>query len=223
MADKQPHLNGAFYGPSIPPPRYNHRRGCGCCILSLFFKIMLALVVIAGIAILVFWLVVRPNKVKFHVTNARLTEFNLTSNNNLNYNLALNLTIRNPNKKIGVYYDVIEARALYEDQRLKSVYLPNFYQGHKSTNTISPVFQGQQAVFFGADETAEYNQETVNGVYSFDVNLYLRIRFKLGDFITGKFKPKVKCEFQVPLNSADGRLAGGVESSKCDVDIGRWI
>ncbi|KAF5747209.1 putative Late embryogenesis abundant (LEA) hydroxyproline-rich glycoprotein family [Tripterygium wilfordii] len=221
MADKQPQLNGAFYGPSIPPPRNNHRRGrgCGCCLLRLFLKIVLALVIIACIAIFVLWLIVRPNSVKFHVTSARLTELNLTSNNNLNYNLAVNITVRNPNRKMGFYYDVIEARALYEDQRLKSIYLPEFFIGRKSTKTISPVFQGQQAVFFDAGETAEFNKETSNGIYSFDVNLYMKIRLRLGDFITGDFKPKVRCDFQVPLNSADGRLAGGVESSRCDVSL----
>ncbi|GKV50596.1 hypothetical protein SLEP1_g57299 [Rubroshorea leprosula] len=116
MAEKHSHLNGAYYGPAIPPARSYHRHGhgsgCGCCcLLSFLIKLIVTAVVILGLAALIFWLIFRPNIVKFHVTDASLTQFNLTSDNNLHYNLALNITVRNPNKKIGIYYDRIEANA----------------------------------------------------------------------------------------------------------------
>nr|AFK39735.1 unknown [Medicago truncatula] len=104
MADnKQPQLNGAYYGPAIPPPaqprpRSHRSRSCCCCLFSFFWKLLIALIVLAGLAVLIFYLVVQPRGFKFYVDEANLTEFDY-SNNTLNYNMVLNFTARNPNKK----------------------------------------------------------------------------------------------------------------------------
>ncbi|XWS43352.1 hypothetical protein CRYUN_Cryun16bG0095600 [Craigia yunnanensis] len=226
MAEKQAHLNGAYYGPSIPSATRNYHRpgrgsgcGCGCCLLKLLFNIIVTAVVVIGLAVLIFWLIFRPNKIKFHVTDVSLTEFNLTTNNTLNYNLAVNMTVRNPNKKIGIYYDRIEARAYYEDQRFATQTLTPFYQGHKNTSFLNPVFSGQQFVSLGADETSVFNEERTSGIYSIDVKLYLRIRFKVSRVKTGRFTPKISCDLKVTLSSANGSLAGVPETTRCGWDF----
>lgn len=216
-------LNGAYYGPSIPPPQKTYHRpgrggGCGCCcgcIFSLICKLIVTVVVIVGIAALVFWLIVRPNKVKFHVTEATLTQFNYT-NNKLYYDLALNFTIRNPNKRLGIYFDTVEARALYEDARFDTENITPFYMGHKTTHEASTEFKGENLIALTSDQTSEYNKETTSGVYNIDVKLYLRIRFKLGVFKTGKFKPKINCDLKVPLNN--GTSSGQFETTQCSLD-----
>ncbi|XVF55839.1 hypothetical protein PTKIN_Ptkin06aG0068900 [Pterospermum kingtungense] len=225
MAEKQSHLNGAYYGPSVPPATRNYHRpgrgsdcGCGCCILKLLFNIIITAVVIIGLAVLVFWLIFRPSKVKFHVTEVSLTEFNLT-NNTLHYNLAVNMTVRNSNKRIGIYYDRIEARAYYEDQRFATETLTPFYQGHKNTSFLNTVFKGQQLVVLGADETSDFNQDKTLGIYSIDVKLYLRIRFKLGRVKTGRFRPKISCDLKVPLTSTNGSVASFPENTRCGWDF----
>ncbi|KAB2066196.1 hypothetical protein ERO13_A09G135000v2 [Gossypium hirsutum] len=222
MAEKQAHLNGAYYGPSVPPAPANyrsHRRssgcGCGCCLLKLLLKIIITLVIIIGLAVLIFWLIFRPNEVKFHVTDVSLNEFNLDVNNTLRYDLAVNITVRNPNRRIGVHYDRIEARAYYEDQRFNTQTLPSFYQGHKNTSFLNPVFKGEHLVILGADETAEFNEERASNIYSIDVKLHLRIRFKVGSVRTGRFRPKVSCDLKVPLNAANATFS----TTKCDWDF----
>ncbi|GAV57326.1 LEA_2 domain-containing protein, partial [Cephalotus follicularis] len=230
MSEKQGHLNGAFYGPSVPPPTQHYHRpgrgsgcGCFCCLFSLLLKIIVSLVVIIGLAIFIFWLIFRPNVVKFHVTDVSLTQFNLTSPNTLHYNLTMTITVRNPNKKIGIYYDTIEARAYYEDQRFDTEYLTPFYQGHKNTSYLTPVFQGQQMVVLGANELSAFNQERAAGVYSIDVKLYLNVRFKLGKIKVGKFKPKIKCDLKVPLGGVNEGIAAGTETTKCDINGGNFV
>ncbi|XP_030484105.2 NDR1/HIN1-like protein 3 [Cannabis sativa] len=234
MSDKA-HLNGAYYGPSIPPPSKPKRsfnrpgRGvsdfCCCgCIFSLIFKLIFSIIITVGIAALIIWLIFRPNQIKFHVTDAKLTQFNLTDSttNNLRYNLALNITIRNPNKRIGVYYDRIEARAFYEGQRFSSIQLEKFYQGHKNTSVLSPVFNSQNLIVLNAEELAEFNQEKSSGTYSIDVKLYLRVRFKFGVIKTWRFKPRIECDLKVPLSAADGKSTvglGAFQRTKCDLDL----
>ncbi|KAJ0028315.1 hypothetical protein Pint_36147 [Pistacia integerrima] len=223
MSEKQPHLNGAYYGPAVPPPTKHYHRpgrgsGCGgcCCLFTLLLKIILSIVVIVGLAALIVWLIFRPiNPIKFHVTDAQLTEFNLTSNNNLQYKLAVNITIRNPNKKIGIYYDRIEARAYYENQRLASQMLTPFYQGHKTTSVLSSTFDSQQILL--GEDLQDFNQEKTSGIYSVDVKLYLKIRFRLGKIKTPKLKPVIKCELKVPLSSGDS--TSNFTATKCEVDF----
>lgn len=220
-------MNGAYYGPAIPPPSrpskssYRPSRGGDCCccgcLFSLVFKLIVAVVVIIGLAALIIWLIFRPNKVKFHVTDATLTEFNLTTGNQLQYNLALNFTIRNPNKRIGIYYDRIEARPYFDDVRFDSQTLSTFYQGHKNTTNLSAVFKGQQLVVLDAEQLSELDQQKTAGVYNIDVKLYLRIRLKFGAVKSWRLKPKIECDLKVPI-SADGTTAG-FETTKCSLDF----
>lgn len=225
---QQPHLNGAYYGPTVPPPpqhtyhRHGHHHGrsgcsCGCSWFGTFLKILIAIIVVIGLAVLILWLLFRPNKVKFHVTDAKLTQFNLTGNQ-LQYNLALNITVRNPNRRIGVYYDSIEAAAVYKGQRLQTQWLPPFYQGHKTTAVLSPAFAGQQLLLLAGQGLTEFNAEKLAGVYDIDVDLNLRIRLKFGAVRIGKFKPKVNCEFKVPLSSGGSSVPSLFQSTGCDID-----
>ncbi|KAI3409455.1 uncharacterized protein J3R85_019281 [Psidium guajava] len=225
MAEKQAHLNGAYYGPAVPPKQHSYLRpgrggdcgcGCGCCLLKLIFNLILTVVITFGLLAFLFWLIFRPNLVKFHVTDAELTQFNFTTNNNLlNYNLKLNLTIRNPNRRIGIYYDRIEARAFYGGQRFDAEELTKFYQGHKNTTTLSPTFEGQNVVVLGSDETDDFNTQKADGVYKIDMKLYMRVRFKLGKIKTFRIRPRVKCGLKVPLSSSS---ASAFQTEKCDID-----
>ncbi|KAK7396748.1 hypothetical protein VNO78_17906 [Psophocarpus tetragonolobus] len=222
MYQKEPQLNGGYYGPSIPPAKSYHRPGrgggCGCCcgcLFSLIFKLILTIIIIVGIVVFLFWLIVRPKVVKFHVTEATLRQFNYTDNDkNLHYDLALNISVRNPNKRLGIYYDRIEARALFHDARFDSQFPEPFYQGHKSTNLLNPVFKGQTLLPLNADQTAELKKDNSSGLYQIDVKMYLRLRFKLGAFKTKTLKPKVSCDLLVPLQGT----AAVFHITKCDWD-----
>ncbi|KAL7096468.1 hypothetical protein ACP275_10G081200 [Erythranthe tilingii] len=234
---QQPHLNGAYYGPSIPPPSKTYHRpgrdgggGCCCnpfscccscimnCICTCICQIVFTILIIAGLAVLVIWFIFRPNTVKFYADDASLTEFTINSNNTLHYNLALNLTIRNPNKRIGIYYDQIEARAFYQGQRFSTVQLPNFYQGHKNTSSQRAEFKGQNLVLLGAKEMSKYNDDKSSGTYSIDVKLYLRIRLKFVFLKSSKVKPKIDCDLRIPLSSNATAAPAAFQSQRCDFD-----
>ncbi|KAJ1394568.1 hypothetical protein SESBI_34145, partial [Sesbania bispinosa] len=143
MADKQPPLNGAFYGPAIPPveqPRYRHHhrgRSCCCCLFGVFWKLLIALIVLFGLAILIFYLIVQPRVFKFYVNKAELTQFDYTDNT-LHYNMVFNFTARNPNKKLSIYYDKVEALAFYEGSRFANTdvitHMNSFRQYKKSSD-----------------------------------------------------------------------------------------
>ncbi|KAJ8615428.1 hypothetical protein MRB53_034800 [Persea americana] len=222
---KQVPLNGAYYGPPIPPQQNNHphrprHHCCGpCCILTTLIKIIVTIIVILGIAALVLWLIYRPQSMKVYVSHASLTQFNLTNDNMLNYNLTVDISFRNPNKKIGFYYDKLEARAYYDGNRFHSVMLPSFYQGHKTTTDHKGVvFYGQKFIGLDGSDREDFNLEKAAGSFEIDVEIYTRMRFKIGSLKTNRYKPKFECELRLPLRNESSPVSvfGG---TKCDVDF----
>ncbi|XP_020208619.1 NDR1/HIN1-like protein 10 [Cajanus cajan] len=226
MADKQPQLNGAYYGPAIPtsePPRHHsdHRgRRCCCCLFSFFWKLLLAIIIILVLVFLVFWAVVQPRGFRVHVTDARLTQFNYTdSDSNLRYNLVLNFTARNPNKRLDIYYDRVEGHVSYDGVRFGSADVVTwrnaFRQRAKSTDRVGGVFAGQHVMVLERDHVRDLEEDERKGVFDIDVRLYFTVRFRLGDTIGGDTKAKAKCELEVPLTSRGTVF----EPTKCDVDF----
>ncbi|XP_061351102.1 NDR1/HIN1-like protein 10 [Gastrolobium bilobum] len=185
----------------------------------LLLKLLSALVVIFGLGIIIFFIVVQPHSFKFYVTEAELTQFDYT-NNTLHYNLVLNFTVRNPNEKLSIYYDKVEALAFYEGSRFASpdviTDMNSFGQCKKSTDTISAVFAGQQMLLLDNDQVSDFNKDKSVGIYNIYVKLYFRIRFRVGDFITRTMKPKVKCDLKVPFINSNTTLTL-FETTNCDV------
>ncbi|CAN4089622.1 unnamed protein product [Withania somnifera] len=220
----EPHLNGAYYGPSIPPPPsktyhspgHGGSRGSNCCcnpftccckcifncICTCIFQILCTLLIITAVIGFILWFILRPNKVNFHVANASLTQFDLRSNNTLSYNLNVSISIRNPNKRIGIYYDSVEARVYYHSLNFSNTNVDPFYQGHKNTTDLNLGFKGDNnLVQFVDNLRSDYNNEKDSGVYEIGLRLYMRIRLKFGWIKSKKIKPMIKCDLKVPFKS----------------------
>jgi hypothetical protein len=127
------------------------------------------------------------------------------------------MTFRNPNKRIGIYYDRIEANAEYHDKRFDTKYLDTFYLGHKKEHNLDAVFSGQRVVVLGNGDKSRYDQESRDGVYNIDLKLKLKMRLKVG-WAKPKFKPKFECDLRVPLTTGGRVASSGFQRSKCDFD-----
>ncbi|CAL5194310.1 unnamed protein product [Lathyrus oleraceus] len=230
MADNQPQLNDSYYGPAIPAARgqssnRRNRGGSGCCTLFTFlWKLLVALIVLFGLIILIFYLIVQPLSFKFYVTKAQLTQFDYT-NNTLHYNMVLNFTAHNPNKKLSIYYDKVEAQAFLEGSRFANVdmitHMNSFRQYKKGSNPMSGVFAGQKLLMLDIGQVSEFNKDKNIGVYNIYVKLYFTVRFRLGDSISRKYKPKVKCDLTVPLSNENGTGFTFIRliPTKCNVEF----
>lgn len=158
------------------------------------------------ISVFIFWLIFLPQELKFTVTDASLTKFSLTNtttNTTLYYNLALNISIGNHNKKVGVYLSHIRATANYGDKSFAVVnnISTSFYQGHKSISTVRAVFEGHQVVVLEELELSRFNFERRARVYNIDVKLGLRVKARYGKIETGYLSPpNVDCQLEIPLS-----------------------
>ncbi|XP_027357349.1 NDR1/HIN1-like protein 10 [Abrus precatorius] len=187
------------------------------CTFCYIYCTIFAIVFIIIFSSIIFWIIISPSNVKFYITEASLTQFNLTSNNTLYYNFKVNITVRNPNKNIIVYYRGIKAIAWYKDNDFGWVNLTPFDQGHKNTSFLQAVFNGQSVIKLKAQQLGEYKEETSVGIYNdLAVDLDLRIRAKYGRFKSSRFNPPiVQCRrLSVPLIS-NGKSAPPFSVTKC--------
>ncbi|CAA7396841.1 unnamed protein product [Spirodela intermedia] len=219
MGDTKQGLNGAYYGPAVPPRQAARSIGrgssccCGpCCLLCTLFKFLLSIIITLGIIVLVLWLVFRPNEGKVYVEKAALSQFSLT-NGTLAYNLSMDISIRNPNRRISLYYDYIEAVAYYDDSRFGFTTLPTFYQGHKNTSMLYPVFKGQQVVLGNSATT--FNRENTEGFFYVKVDINTKVRYKVWFIKSNKYKPHAECKLKLPAPGSSAVF----EKTKCDVDL----
>ncbi|XP_075639052.1 NDR1/HIN1-like protein 10 [Castanea sativa] len=181
------------------------------------FKLIYIAFLLCFIAVFIFWLIFRPKEVEFHVTDATLTQFYFnTTDNTLYYNLSANITLRNPNKRVGINYNSIEAIAKYQNKLFSNVGLTPFYQGHKNTSILRPVFVGQKDMSLRARDLSKMDEEKSAGVFGIDIKLSVQISINYGKFKTFKFEPTmIYCPLKVPL-SDNGTVAEGFKTTQCD-------
>ncbi|KAL5557395.1 hypothetical protein UlMin_039631 [Ulmus minor] len=162
------------------------------CLVSVY--ILTCLVFVAAVVYpfvhFIFLCIFLPQNIKFAAYEASLTQFNLTTtstNTTLFYDLAFNISIRNPNKKaVGIYFYDIKAEARYNGRRFAtapvSLASTPFYLGHKNTTFVHPVFQGQHLVSANDYKKIieKYNSEASTGTFSINVKIDLQVSIRYG-------------------------------------------
>ncbi|KAH7663549.1 Late embryogenesis abundant protein LEA-2 subgroup domain-containing protein [Dioscorea alata] len=217
MADyRQSNLNRAYHGPAIPPSRTRFP-----CITK-FLKCIFSTIITIAIFHLLLLLIFNPKEIKPYVQTATLSTFNLStttttnSTNFLTYNLTMDLTIRNPNKRISLYYDYIETQALYDDSRIGFKILDPFYQGKKNTAVLHPQFSNRTAVL-NDSVVSTYKRDKGEGFFYVNVKVYTRIRLKVWGFNISGFKPEFECSLKLPAPTSSGSAVSTFDRTTCDV------
>uniref|UniRef100_M8BET1 Late embryogenesis abundant protein LEA-2 subgroup domain-containing protein n=1 Tax=Aegilops tauschii TaxID=37682 RepID=M8BET1_AEGTA len=170
------------------------RRTCRRFLAFLFF---LALVV-AVIALIVY-LVLRPTHPRFYLQDASLRQLDVLSANasaaagGLSTVLQVPVAPRNPNDRVGVYYDRLDVYASYKYQQITlASALPPVYQGHGDVEVWSPVLSGPNVPFapYLADALAKDVQA---GHLILQVKIDGRVRGKVGSWISGHYHIFATC------------------------------
>ena len=174
-------------------------RACGACFLVFLFIILLI--------ILLVWAILQPTKPKFILQDATVYAFNVSSPNLLTSSFQVTLTSRNPNDKVGVYYDKLDVYAVYRNQQITlRTQIPPTYQGHKDINVWSPFISGSSV------PVSPYNAESLSQDQSSGAVMLLikadgRVRWKVGSFISGRYHLYVRC----PAYITFGTRSTGIE------------
>ncbi|PKU70606.1 NDR1/HIN1-like protein 1 [Dendrobium catenatum] len=186
-----------------------------CCALA-------TLVILAGITVLILYLVYRPSHPHFAVLSAaiyRLT--NATSAapaSAISTSFQFTISIHNSNGRTSIQYDRLCAYVAYRDQPITPpTSLPLLYQVSDGTVTVSPVIGGE-AVPVSAEVEAGLMTEEAFGVVPLRLVITGRLKYRPGPFKSGWVNVYVKCDVLVGLKKGVSGLVPLLGQSECDVD-----
>ncbi|KAL2900050.1 NDR1/HIN1-like protein 1 [Bienertia sinuspersici] len=175
---------------------------------------VLAFIVLVLLTILIIWAVLKPSKPSFVLQDATLYSFNLTTPAQLTSIFQVTVQARNPNDKIGIYYDKLDTYASYHDQQITlPTSIPPTYQDTKGMNIWSPFLQGQSvpiAPYIGAQISQQMEMQNVQLLIKMDG----RVRWRVGSFISGPYRIHVKCQAFIPLGNSDFGVSVGRNAVK---------
>ncbi|GJN06945.1 hypothetical protein PR202_ga24725 [Eleusine coracana subsp. coracana] len=159
--------------------------------------ILFVLAVLVGIVALIVYLVLRPTHPRFYLQDAALRQLDLANGTSaagvLSTALQVTIASRNPNSRVGVYYDRLDVYASYKYQQVTlAASLPPVYQGHGDVDVWSPVLSGPNVPFapYLADALGK---DVANGYLIMEVKIDGRVRWKVGSWTSGHYHIFVTC------------------------------
>ncbi|XP_010450459.1 PREDICTED: protein YLS9-like [Camelina sativa] len=200
--------------PPLDPPRNKKgSRSCWCKCVCYTLLVIFLLIVIVGAIVGILYLVFRPKVPDYNIDRLQLTRFQL--NQDLSLSTAFNVTItaKNPNEKIGIYYeDGSRISVLYMQTSLSNGSLPKFYQGHENTTVINVEMTGfnQNATSL---MTILQEQQRLTGNVPLRIRVTQPVRIKLGKLKLMEVRVLVRCGVSVDSLAANSVIR--VKNSNC--------
>lgn len=182
-------------------------------ILRLISIVFLTLIILFGIAVLILWLVVKPRHLVYTVEDGSIHNFNITDNH-LNSTFDFVVRAYNPNKKVSVYYDSIEARVEYDDQTLAFDVVKPFFQPHMNVTRLEVKLKSQSVALLGS-VSKDLKLERTSGEVELSVGIKAKIRFKVGDWKSRHMTLRVYCS---PVLVHFSR-SNAFDRTYCDVEL----
>ncbi|KAJ0018730.1 hypothetical protein Pint_10875 [Pistacia integerrima] len=208
--------------PSQPPPLKRHhsahyyahrvRESLTTRVSKTLCVIFLSLLLIVGIIMFILWLSLRPHRPRFHIHEfsipglAQATGFE-------NAELNFNVTARNPNQHIGIYYSSTEAFVYYKDQRVGATPLAEpFYQEPKNTTIMAATLSGA-TLTVNSQRWTEFMNDRAQGRVAFRLEIVSSIRFKVSTWWESKHhRMHANCDAIV---GQDGLLLATSTNKRC--------
>ncbi|KAL3838773.1 hypothetical protein ACJIZ3_023364 [Penstemon smallii] len=194
--------------PTKPPKRKSCFKKCFCWTISLFLLLILILGILAAIIYFVF----QPRTPNYSVDSLRITHFNLGNDNSLSTTFNVNITARNPNRRIGIYYENGSHLSVwYTGTRLCEGSLPRFYQGHRNTTLLSLTLVGQTRDANGLLQSLEVQRQS--GSIPLNLRARVPVRIRLGRLKLMRWNFLVRC--RVVVDSLAENNAIRIRNSSC--------
>lgn len=180
------------------------------CVCSVFLSLLL----FAGVILFILWLSLRPHRPRFYLSSFSAPAIAQPPPALLNSPIFLNVTDRNPNGEIGIYYNVVYGSLYYKDQMVGSGRVLNpFYQPPKNTTLVVGVLTGTAMVAGGA-LAAELSREAAAGRVEFRLELKSVLRFRVKTWDTHHHTLHVQCDMVV---GSDGNLLTEYRNKRCPI------
>ncbi|XP_068334777.1 NDR1/HIN1-like protein 13 [Pyrus communis] len=205
-----------------PQPHHRRRsrsRCCSCCLWIIF--IILLQLVIAAIFGAVFYVLYRPHRPTFSLTALKLQTLNITTNNQLTSSFNLNITARNPNKKLVFFYNPIAVSIYSNDVDVADGVIPAFVHGKKNTTLLKAKISSSGKDLDSSEvSTLKADMKSKKGL-PLRVRLDTRVRVKVFGLKTPKMGIRVKCDGirVTSLPTAKAPATASTSNAKCKVNL----
>ncbi|KAL9405490.1 hypothetical protein Peur_002462 [Populus x canadensis] len=215
-------LYGATRPVYRPQPNRKRSRGCFCSCVLWTAVVIFTLIVLAAIAGAIIYVLYRPHRPTFVVSGLKISSLNLTSTSHLTTNIDLNITTRNPNKKLVYTYNPITISVTTEkdDILVGSGLLPSFVHGTKNTTFLRAAITStglQLDDKSGSKLTSDLKSK--DGV-ALKVELETKVKVKMGGLKTPKARIRVSCQgIKATVPSGKQATKASVSNAKCKVDL----
>ena len=188
-------------------------------VLRCIVASMVVTVLLAGLAVLIFWLVVRPKPIDYAVTHAAVRHFNVTPPPGATVNATFYLTFaaRNPNRRVSILYEWVEFRVLYgESAQLAVQDAPAFLQPRRNETRLDVRAVARSAPV-GEQAARELRHDLAAGAVGVDVRMRARAQFKVAGVRSRHYGLEAFCSpVVVGLSPSAAR---SFQSVPCDVAI----
>ncbi|XP_076925380.1 NDR1/HIN1-like protein 13 [Bidens hawaiensis] len=200
-----------------PQPRRS-RRSC-CCSLCLWLTFtLLILIILAAVAGGVFYVLYRPHRPSFTVSSLQVSQFNLTSSNQLHTKFNFTVTARNPNKKIEFDFNPVSVSIDSDRVDVGDGTIPAFVMPKKNTTKL-------RAIVSTTGQTVDNNSNLKSDLKNkksipLTIQLDTKVKVKIGSLKTKKVPIRVVCDgIRVTAPSGNASTTASTSGVKCKVDL----
>jgi len=189
-------------------------------VLRCIVASMVVTVLLAGLAVLIFWLVVRPKPIDYAVTRAAVRHFNVTPPPGATVNATFYLTLaaRNPNRRVSILYEWVEFRVLYGESyaQLALQDAPAFRQPPRNETRLGVRAVARSAPV-GEQAARELRHDLAAGAVGVDVRMRARAQFKVAGVRSRRYSLEAFCSpVVVGLSPSAAR---SFQSVPCDIAV----
>ncbi|KAF8643990.1 hypothetical protein HU200_066630 [Digitaria exilis] len=191
------------------------RDSCAAVLANTLCSLLLGVLLVAGVVLFVLWLGLRPHRPRFHIASFSVAGGLDPDSSPAGASLAFNVTDRNPNRHIGIYYDAVHASVHYYDALVASgpAFAAGWYQPNKTTTSITGLLDVLGPTTTDASWPS-FSAAVRAGRVPLRLQLTTAIRFRVTNALhSGRQRMHVSCDLLVGV---DGHLLPDSVGAACD-------
>ncbi|OIV91177.1 hypothetical protein TanjilG_30399 [Lupinus angustifolius] len=182
-------------------------------ISKILCSIFLSILFILGLIAFIFWLSLRPHRPRFFINEFSIPGLAQESGF-LNAQITFEVTARNSNQNVGVYYESMSGSVFYKNKKIGSMpLLIPFYQDHKTTTMVDGTLGGAR-LNVSSQRWAEFQHDRAHGTVVFRLELTSVIRFRISTWDSKRHTMHADCNVVLGPN---GHILPAYRNMRCPV------
>ncbi|XP_061374984.1 NDR1/HIN1-like protein 13 [Gastrolobium bilobum] len=210
-----------------PQSHYNrrqrsHRNLCCCCCFWTILTV-LAVALLAAIAGAAIYVLYRPHRPEFSITNLRIAKMNLTTSSDSPSHLTtlFNLTLiaKNPNNHLVFFYDPFTVTAFSDSVQIGNGSLTAFTSDKNNQTSLRAILSGSQDLDTDSLTSLRSGLKKKNG-FPVEIQMDTKVKMKMEWLKSKQVGIRVTCDgIKGTVPAGKSPSVASVINSECKVDL----